>query len=728
VIDGSHVMHKPSSTHPVSPAELLDGVPAGVLLIDPARRVLYANSWWSEQLGLPADRLAAGTLYDLLPDTEHARADCALDRLFDTHESTSWETYLEGREGKTIVVFSAQPAGTGRTVTAAQVSCLDVTAQRKALDEAAAYQRDLERLRLQSTALYSIGIGCAVATDVGEVLRLIHAQAAALYSFSSFAILLYDADTGEVSTELHVHDGQLRPPARWPLVEDRDPIAYFLLNAQPLLIGDWLQEASHPLAGDEMLVDPSMRSWLSVPLGSKEHVLGMICLQHTEPSAYSDADQRSLYAIADHAALFIENARLHEAVSKQLAEVSTLYMLAEQLSSSLDTDTVLDLVTNILMRVLNCRGCVIFLLDENREWLEIQVSSGIKPEWRQARLRLGEGVAGRVALTGQPIYISDARCDPGFIVFDPAVRSLLVVPLVHKGQVIGTLNVDDDKPDAFTPDTVRILSIAGAQTAVAIENARLFEELRERAERLARAHRELQESDRLRTEFVQNISHELRTPLTFIKGYVELLLDGTLGQLTPQQRESLQIVAERTARVTQLVDEILTLQQVERSGLHLAPVLLERIAHAEVRSAKAMAEQEGLTLVEDYAPDLKLALGDHERLGQVFANLIGNAIKFTPDGGTITVRLANDRDSVRADVIDEGIGIAQDNLARIFERFYQVDGSSKRRFRGTGLGLAIVKEIIDAHGGTITVSSEIGSGSTFSFTVPVATEEPAGSA
>jgi two-component system phosphate regulon sensor histidine kinase PhoR len=141
-----------------------------------------------------------------------------------------------------------------------------------------------------------------------------------------------------------------------------------------------------------------------------------------------------------------------------------------------------------------------------------------------------------------------------------------------------------------------------------------------------------------------------------------------------------------------------------------------------------MAQQEGLTLVEDYAPDLKPALGDQERLGRVFGNLIGNAIKFTPDGGTIMVRLTNDGESVRADVIDEGIGIAQDNLTRIFERFYQVDGSSKRRFRGTGLGLAIVKEIIDAHGGTITVSSEIGTGSTFSFTVPVAREEPAGSA
>jgi signal transduction histidine kinase len=233
----------------------------------------------------------------------------------------------------------------------------------------------------------------------------------------------------------------------------------------------------------------------------------------------------------------------------------------------------------------------------------------------------------------------------------------------------------------------------------------------------------LQESDRLRSEFVQNMSHELRTPLTFVKGYVELFLTGALGELTTTQHDRMQIVAERTDRVIQLVNEILALQQVERGDLSIAPLSLEEIAHSEVRSARAVAEQEGLTLIEDYEPDLKSALGDGERLGRVFANLIQNAIKFTPQEGSITVRLRNDGSFVRADVIDQGIGIAEDQLDRIFERFYQVDGSSKRRFGGTGLGLAIVKEIIDAHGGEITVSSEVGVGSTFSFTVPAATLE-----
>jgi signal transduction histidine kinase len=367
---------------------------------------------------------------------------------------------------------------------------------------------------------------------------------------------------------------------------------------------------------------------------------------------------------------------------------------------------------------------VIFLLDEDREWLNIQISSGIKPHWHEhARMRIGEGIAGTVAQTAKPIYIPDAHTDPNFMFFDPAVRSILTVPLIYKGEVIGTLNVDDDKPDAFSKEMDQFLAFAAAQAAVAIVNARLYENLKERAERLARAHRELQESDRLRSEFVQNMSHELRTPLTFVKGYVELFLNGTLGELTDTQRDRMQIVSERTDRVIQLVNEIITLQQVERGDLTLIEISLDEIAHAEVRSARAVAQQEGLALIEEYEPDLRPVMGDPTRLDRVFANLIQNSIKFTPDGGTITVRMYSEGDFARTDVIDQGIGISEDQLDRIFERFYQVDGSSTRRFGGTGLGLAIVKEIIDAHGGEITVSSQVGVGSTFSFTVPFAPQE-----
>jgi signal transduction histidine kinase len=343
-------------------------------------------------------------------------------------------------------------------------------------------------------------------------------------------------------------------------------------------------------------------------------------------------------------------------------------------------------------------------------------------------MRIGEGISGQVAQTARPLYIPDTELDPRFIVFDPEVRSLFVVPLIHKGEVIGTLNVDDNEQDAFSGDVGRLLTIAGAQAASAIVNAQLYHDLSERAQRLAQAHRELQESDQLKSEFVQNTSHELRTPLTFVKAYVELLLSDTLDPLTARQRSSLQIIADWTDRLVQLVDNVLTIQEVERGELDFELLDLADLVQTCVQSAQAIASQSGLSLAQEWPHDVYPVWGDRARLEQVFVNLIGNALKFSPSGGTVRVRLRNGGGTdgrppcVQADVIDEGIGIAPDQLTKIFGRFYQVDGSSTRRFGGTGLGLAIVQETVKAHGGTITVTSEMGAGSTFSLSLPAAVD------
>jgi len=1057
---------------------MLDGVQAGLAIVTQDGNTAYVNQWLASKTGRTKDELSGIEWATLFAEDDHQSAKQELDTLFATGEHAQWQATLVGELGEATIECSAQPVFQDGRVVAAQVNCLDITAQKQAQVEAERAQQDLERQRHQIDALYSVGISCTLAIDLEETLRMIYVNVGSLFTFSTFAILLYDAASDELSAELVIRDGQPSRRSRWSLGNDHGLTGYTIRNSGPLLVKDCRLAHDLPLSEDKF-IDPNTRSWLSVPLVGKDQVLGLICLQHPEPGMFSEADQRSMYVIADQATMAIENSRLYDqteqqlhelqqanqemralqdlsrvlqssldlhnvlsyivngvvnwlgydlvilsvveessrtlivravaskanrpeltaplsdsawpiysfaaqdqsglivsaarkaevaitdslykllqpevskreadtiqkklglrslvtvpllsrdqlvgnlvvgttrdkitnrevdlvnafasqsamaienallyetqrqrvtqlevvrdlgqriasflsrqellthmaellrqrfdydlvrifgmdakerilhceaqspadppfpgeplpvnenetnlvswvaeqgesrlinsidaehieasrssgselavpicfgdevlgvidvqqeatnsfdesdlfiieslanqvaaglenaqlyaTVNKQLTDVSTLYMLSDQISSRLETSAVLDSVTDILKRVLNCRGCVIFLFDEKREWLTIQISSGIKEKWqRLARMKVGEGIVGRVAQTGEPIYIPDTTSATDFLVFDPAVRSLLAVPLIYKGQVIGALNVDDDKPDAFSGDVERLLSIAGTQAAVAIENARLYESLKERAERLAKAHSELQQAERLRSEFVQNMSHELRTPLTFVKAYVELLLAGTLGDLTEKQRDRIEIVAQRTQQTIDLVNDILALQSAEEGAFQFSVVSLDEIAHTEVRSARAMAQQQGTVLVEDYEEDLKSVLGDPERLDRVLVNLIGNAIKFTPDGGTITVKLRNEEHFVRAEVIDEGIGIPEDRLDKIFERFYQVDGSSKRRFSGTGLGLAIVKEIVEAHGGRITVESREGKGSTFAFTVPIATPE-----
>ncbi|MFZ1472702.1 MAG: ATP-binding protein, partial [Anaerolineae bacterium] len=285
----------------------------------------------------------------------------------------------------------------------------------------------------------------------------------------------------------------------------------------------------------------------------------------------------------------------------------------------------------------------------------------------------------------------------------------------------------------FNLDDQRVVSLLSGQVAVAIVNARLYEDARLRAEKLAVAYAELKQLDRLKDEFVQTVSHELRTPLTFVCGYVDLLLEDVMGTLNPQQREALSIVSDRAAATVRLVNDIISMQQAEMEPRQPQPVDLADLVQTCGESARMTALSHGIEMEVMVAPNLPPVLGDADRLGEVLDNLLANAIKFSPNGGVIRVTAApalarlGDGDAqtgIEVTIQDQGIGIAADQQTRIWERFYQVDSTKTRRFGGTGLGLAIAKRIIEAHGGVVGVESQLGAGSSFWFIVPA--YQPAG--
>jgi len=232
----------------------------------------------------------------------------------------------------------------------------------------------------------------------------------------------------------------------------------------------------------------------------------------------------------------------------------------------------------------------------------------------------------------------------------------------------------------------------------------------------------LKEVDRLKSYIVANVSHELRSPLTFIKGYVELLLEGAMGEMNERQRESLKIVNEKTNTIARLVNDIVSLHRIERGTLRMAPLSLAEIARMSLLGAEVVARQAGITLKAEIPEGLPEVWGDRDRLYQVFDNLLDNAIKFSPDGGEVKVGVYDHGEYLCVEVSDTGIGIPAEELDNIFERFYQVDGSLTRRFGGAGIGLAIAKRIVEAHGGQIWACSEVGRGSTFFFTLPKASK------
>ena len=235
---------------------------------------------------------------------------------------------------------------------------------------------------------------------------------------------------------------------------------------------------------------------------------------------------------------------------------------------------------------------------------------------------------------------------------------------------------------------------------------------------------ELQDLNRLRNQLVQNVSHELRTPLTLIQGYTELLLNEGLGQLEPAQRRALKTMEEYIRTLSHLIYNLTALRTFPRETLALMPVSIVEIVGQLLEEEKQLARSAGVSFNTDLPDDLPPVLGDRERLDLVFHHLIDNAIKFSPNGGDVHIRAWADEEWVYISVKDEGIGIAPEHLDRIFERFYQIDGSTTRRFGGMGVGLALVWEIVEAHGGTVEVESEPGKGSNFTVRLPQAKEVP----
>jgi signal transduction histidine kinase len=258
------------------------------------------------------------------------------------------------------------------------------------------------------------------------------------------------------------------------------------------------------------------------------------------------------------------------------------------------------------------------------------------------------------------------------------------------------------------------------QLRTALEDANRFLEHRveERTAELQEALRKLSELNQMKANFVANISHELRTPLTHVKGYLELLTTGSLGPLSDDQKNALQISQRATGRLESLIDSLILFSLAARGEmtLRLKPVNLNKVASEIINYSQPKARDRNVELNFNIQPDIPFVQADEEKISWVILQLIDNAIKFTPSGGHVNLSIAKESDKlVMVTVTDTGIGIPSNRLEEVFEAFHQLDTSSTRRYGGTGLGLALVKEIVSAHASDVSVKSGEGQGSTFSF-------------
>jgi signal transduction histidine kinase len=293
------------------------------------------------------------------------------------------------------------------------------------------------------------------------------------------------------------------------------------------------------------------------------------------------------------------------------------------------------------------------------------------------------------------------------------VRAILAVPMVYEDRLIGCLVVTRNQPGDFPAETIELLRTFATQSALAIQNARLFREIEDKS-------RQLEAASRHKSEFLANMSHELRTPLNAVIGFSEVLLQQMFGPLNAKQDEYLKDIYASGQHLLSLINDILDLSKIEagRMELALAPFHLPSALENAVTLVKERAARHGIALQVDVDPQVGQVVGDERKVKQVLLNLLSNAVKFTPEGGRISLRALQRDGALAIAVTDTGIGIAPEDQAAIFEEFRQV-GSDERRREGTGLGLTLSKKFIELHGGRIWVESGLGRGATFTFTLPV---------
>jgi len=489
----------------------------------------------------------------------------------------------------------------------------------------------------------------------------------------------------------------------------------------------------------------SVSSSLLVPMVARDHVVGYAHVQDSlGPRTFTRGEIAVAQTLIQPAAIAMENARLFEETNRRVRELRFLHDVSLAAAAGVRLEDMLQAAAEALAAALQGTTVAILLLESEGSRLRLEAGVGYPAELiGNLHLQLGQGITGWVAQHGQPALVPDVRSDPRYYQGTLDTRSELCVPLVVGPWVIGVLNVESPHINAFTDDDRRLLSTLASNLAVLVERARLFEEvetttaeLQQRAQDLEEANVRLQELDRLKDEFLASMSHELRTPLNSIIGFSEVLIDGLLGDIPPEQWECVKNIHDGGEHLLALINDILDLSKIEAGRLTLEPTTFdvpELLAEVAATTAPLVENRsQELTLEqEDRLPPLT---ADRFRIKQVLLNLIGNACKFTPLEGHITLSChTHDPASLLFSIADDGIGIKPENMDIIFEEFRQADGSHSREITGTGLGLAISKRLVEMHGGRIWAESQYGHGSTFYFQLalsgPPSTEpEPAGEA
>jgi PAS domain S-box-containing protein len=662
---------------------------------------------------------------------------------------------------RVIGVASADNKTTGRPITPVHVELFNLLCQQlaTALEEARLYAearaRENENARLlselrartgeltrsveQLTALEEISRAVSSTLDVETVLDTIGSRATQLAGADGCAIYEYDEATQAFHVRAtHNFDTAFVDTLRaMPLRKGEGVMGRATETREPIQIADITMPGVYQSQVRDALVGAGFRAVVSVPLLREEQIIGSLSLIRRAPGEFSPEVIDVLKTFAAQSALAIQNARLFreiEAKSRELGNLSRdmeqLYRLSttlqeplslkEQLRRVLEEATRMGVLDRIYVwgvspegdRLVNLAGAG-FAEDEWKDFENFEIplveAGAMYKAFRE----------GRPLLFGDDEPLSpDLYLKSQYLLKALRTNRFLVIPMIARGQTVGVF-AGDNKPSGrqIPPGTPALLQTFASHAAVAIANARLFQTIEDKS-------RELERAGRHKSEFLANMSHELRTPLNAIIGFSEVLTERMFGELNEKQEEYLKDIHASGQHLLSLINDILDLSKIEagRMELERSEFDLPNAIENALILVRERASRRGIRLGQTIDERLGAIGGDERKVKQVLLNLLSNALKFTPEGGRIDVDARLHDHVAEISVADTGIGIAPADQDAVFEEFRQV-GAADKKAEGTGLGLALSRKFIELHGGRIWVKSELGTGSTFTFTLPLTIDQ-----
>jgi len=465
-----------------------------------------------------------------------------------------------------------------------------------------------------------------------------------------------------------------------------------------------------------------VRSVLATPLLGEGVAIGSIMLRRTEVRPFTTRQVALLETFADQAIIAIENARLFEELQHRVGELQALGEVSQAVSSSLDLPTVLSTIVSNASRLSGSDGGILYEYDEAEGVFVLQaghqMSEALADVLRASRLRMGEGAVGRAGAARAPFTIEDVAVADAVTssireaMLAQGLRSVLAVPLLREDRVLGGLVMSRRAPGAFPSEVVALLQTFATQSALAIDNARLY--------------RAVEEATRHKSTFLANMSHELRTPLNAIIGYSEMLQEEADDLQADAFLPDLQRINAAGKHLLGLINDILDLSKIEagRMDLFVEAFEIDQMVRDVEAIVQSLVEKNANTLVVSCPDDLGSMQADQTKLRQALFNLLSNAAKFT-DHGTISLSAQRESDDwFTFAVADTGIGMTEEQLAKLFEAFSQAEASTRSKYGGTGLGLAISRHFCRLMGGDLTVASVHGQGSIFTVRLPAQVSAP----